>query len=340
MALDPTAARIAVIIPARDAARSLPACIDALLREGVPGPNIKLIVVDDASTDETPKIAAAKGAVVLQGAGVGPAAARNLGARHATGDVLIFLDADTAPQPGWLAALIAPFADPAIVAVKGRYVTEQRGIVPRFSQLEFEEKYARLERAARIDFVDTGTAAYRSDVFLATGGFDESFPAQSAEDVELAFRLAEQGARFAFSPLARVRHTHAESLFDYLHKKARYGFFRVTVYRRHPTKLRGDSYTPPWMGMQIILAALLPVTLLAAALRFPKWPSAVLAVAYVAGSMPLLRRAWVADRGLFPWVVPLSFARAFAQGLGLAHGLAVVVVQRHRATSEQPRVER
>src|SRR5439155_14295418 len=112
----------------------------------------------------------------------------------------------------WLQELLAPFADPSIVAVKGRYVTRQRGVVARFSQLEFEEKYARLERATRVDFVDTGTAAYRRDVFLATGGFDESFPAQSAEDVELAFRLADQGARFAFSPSARVRHRHAESL--------------------------------------------------------------------------------------------------------------------------------
>jgi hypothetical protein len=267
---------------------------------------------------------------VLSGSGHGPAAARNLGARCAKADILVFLDADTAPEAGWLEALLMPFADPGVVAVKGRYVTRQRGLVPRFAQLEFEEKYARLERAARVDFVDTGTAAYRSDVFLAAGGFDESFPAQSAEDVELAFRLAEQGAKFAFSPQARVRHVHAESLLAYLYKKARYGFFRVTVYRRHPTKLKGDSYTPPWMGVQIVLAGALPVVALGRVLGLPRALSTAVGIAFIGTSAPLLRRAWLADRALLPWVVPLSYVRAIAQGLGLATGLLAAFVSRRR----------
>lgn len=236
--------------------------------------------------------------------------------------MLVFLDADTAPEPGWLKALLEPFTDERIVAVKGRYVTRQRGVVPRFSQLEFEEKYARLERAVRIDFVDTGTAAFRRQVFMNVGGFDESFPAQSAEDVELAFRLAEQGAEFAFANQARVSHTHAESLTIYLRKKARYGYFRASIYQRHPTKLKGDSYTPPWMGIQIILAGSLPIALLGALNRLlPRGIAATLGCALIATCVPLMRRAVSTDPALLPWVVPLSCLRAFAQGLGLAYGL-------------------
>ncbi len=314
---------MAVVIPARNAAKSLGDCLAALRTEGVPGDRAELIIVDDASDDDTAKVAAAEGATVLQGDGRGPAAARNLGAQHASAEVLIFLDADTAPEPGWLNALTAPLEeDPKVVAVKGRYITRQRGMVARFSQLEFEEKYARLEHAARVDFVDTGTAAYRRDVFLKAGGFDESFPAQSAEDVELAFRLAAQGAEFAFSPKARVRHVHAQSLRAYLYKKARYGFFRITVYRRYPGKLKGDSYTPPWMGLQIILAGLLPLCLLLRPMRV------AFLLAFGATSLPLMRRAWHTDRNLVPWVVPLSYLRAFAQGTGLAFGLLRVALQR------------
>ena len=314
--------RVSVVIPARNAAASLPECLSALRREGVPGPDRELIVVDDRSSDATAKIAAAADSTVLRGEGRGPAAARNLGAQHVTGDVLVFLDADTVPEPGWLDALLQPFDDAAIVAVKGRYITRQAGLVARFAQLEFEEKYARLERASRVDFVDTGTAAYRRAVFLKAGGFDESFPAQSAEDVELAFRLADQGAQFAFSPAARVCHVHANSLVSYLHKKARYGYYRVTVYRRHPTKLKGDSYTPPWMGVQIVLAGLLPLALLGRTVRLPRSIGAISGVAFGVTCAPLVRRAWVTDRALVPWVVPLSYLRAFAQGCGLALGLA------------------
>jgi cellulose synthase/poly-beta-1,6-N-acetylglucosamine synthase-like glycosyltransferase len=320
--------RVAVIIPARNAGRSLGKCLAALRCEGVPGSDCELIVVDDASEDFTAKVASQAGATVFHGQGRGPAAARNLGARRAKADVLVFLDADTSPEPGWLDALLRPFVDQSIVAVKGRYVTQQSGVVARFSQLEFEEKYARLERAKRIDFVDTGTAAYRRDVFLNAGGFDESFPAQSAEDVELAFRLAENGAKFAFSPSARVCHVHAETLLAYLHKKARYGYFRVTVYRRHPTKLRGDSYTPPWMGIQIVLAALLPLTLVGRAIGVPARLIVVLVVGFAATCAPLARRAWIHDRTLLPWVVPLSYLRAFAQGCGLALGLASSVLRK------------
>ena len=325
--------RVAVIIPARNAAWSLAGCLEALKAEGVPGPGGELIVVDDCSSDDTAKIAAASGARVLKGVGRGPAAARNLGARSASAEILVFLDADTAPEPGWLTALLEPFKDSSIVAVKGRYVTHQSGVVARFSQLEFEEKYARLERASRVDFVDTGTAAYLRDVFMNAGGFDESFPAQSAEDVELSFRLAEQGARFAFAPTSRVRHMHADSLPAYLYKKARYGFFRVTVYRRHPTKLKGDSYTPPWMGIQIVLAGLLPLAVLGMLVGLPKRVGTGLALAFAVSSLPLLRRARLCDRGLLGWILPLSYLRAFTQGVGLGLGFSVVLLRRRAKTT-------
>lgn len=197
--------------------------------------------------------------------------------------------------------------------------------MPRFSQLEFEEKYARLECARRVDFVDTGTAAYRRGVFLSAGGFAESCPIPSVEDVDLAFRLAAQGARFAFSPSARVSHTHAPSRSAYLRKKAIYGFFRVTVYRRFPSKLKGDSYTPPWLGAQIVVAGGLPIVVLATLVGLPTWTVGAVIVAFCGTCWPLIRRATMADRGLLPWVIPLSFLRAGAQALGLTRGVVAML---------------
>lgn len=324
---------VAVIIPARDASNTLGEVLAALAREGVPGPNRVLIVVDDASIDTTAQIAQDGGAVVLHGTGAGPGAARNLGARHTEAQVLVFLDADAAPQPGWLDALLAPLADPDVVAVKGRYVSHQRGLVPRFAQLEFEEKYARLRRASTIDFVDTGTAAYRHAAFDEVGGFDESFPAQSAEDVDLAFRLSERGARFAYADDARVEHRHAQALIDFLTKKARYGFFRAKVYRRFPSKMGGDSYTPRWMAVQIALAGAIPVV----AVFEPRLARMNLLYLLIAGfalsCRPLFARALTHDRGLLFWVMPLAYARAFAQGVGLAAGLIYNTVTHIRGRS-------
>jgi GT2 family glycosyltransferase len=309
---------ISVIVPARDARATLGACLDALRREGIPSVDVELLVIDDASMDGMACSAPRWGAQVILGNGRGPAAARNLGAHAARGAILVFLDADTAPRPGWLAALLAPFDDAAVVAVKGRYHTRQRSLVARFSQLEFEEKYARLERASRVDFVDTGTAAFRRSAFLEAGGFDERLTC--AEDVELAYRLASRGARFAFAPRAGVMHRHARRLDQYLLKKARFGFFRLRVYRRFPAKALGDSYTPPLMGVQIALAGL--ATLLGL-LRVARAPGAGPGLGIVLGTFactaaPLSRRALAQDGLLLAVLAPwLTFARSYAQGVGV-----------------------
>jgi GT2 family glycosyltransferase len=293
---------------------------------------VEVIVVDDGSTDDTARVAENAGARVLDSGGRGPAAARNLGARHARGDVLIFLDADTAPRSGWLREMLAPLADPSIVAVKGRYDTIQRSVAARFAQLEFEEKYARLERAPSVDFVDTGTATYRREAFLAAGGFNESFPASSAEDVELAFRLAARGARFAFNPRAVVLHRHSESLLSYLTKKTRYGFFRVRVYRHHPDKALGDSYTPRTMALQIGLAGLLGASAILSLLgcRVARPPALASVGAFLLSTLPLVGRAIRQDRPLAPLVPVLVLARSTAQGLGILGGLLAVGHRRNR----------
>src|SRR5207248_1489810 len=95
-----TMVAISVIVPARDARATLGACLDALRREGIPGLDAELLVIDDASTDGMARAATRWGAQVIMGNGRGPAAARNLGAHAARGAILVFLDADTAPRPG------------------------------------------------------------------------------------------------------------------------------------------------------------------------------------------------------------------------------------------------
>jgi cellulose synthase/poly-beta-1,6-N-acetylglucosamine synthase-like glycosyltransferase len=321
-----------VIIPARNAGATLAACLDGLAGEGVPGQGVELLVVDDASTDCTRAIASRPRVRLLSGTGNGPAAARNLGARSATGDVLIFLDADTMPCRGWLRAMLEPLENPGVAAVKGRYYSSQRNLVARYIQLEFEEKYARLEKSRSIDFVDTGTAAFRRAAFEGVGGFDESFPAQSAEDVELAFRLAARGACFAFNPSAGVWHRHAERLREFLIKKARYGYFRVEVYRRHPRKTMGDAYTPPVMRLQIGLAGL---CMLIGALALGKvnwagWGLAGALATFGLTTLPLVKRAGSHQPDLVACVPALAFARASVQGFGVVAGLAMLLGRRLR----------
>ncbi|HVY61760.1 MAG TPA: glycosyltransferase [Planctomycetota bacterium] len=301
--------RVSVIIPAYRAERTLPATLAALDRQTVPRAHFEVIVVDDGSPDRTPELAEKAGARVLRQANAGPAAARNRGAREAAGEVLVFTDSDCEPEADFLERLLAPLADPAVAATKGAYFSRQREVVARFVQVEYEEKYDRMAalqaREGGIDFVDTYALAVRRADFEAAGGFDAAFPSASVEDQEFGFRLAAAGRRMRFVPEARVWHTHAASLAGYARKKWKIGYWKVAVLRRHPGKAVRDSHTPQSLKLQMLLAPLPPLFLLA--------------------TLPFVARALRRDP-LVALAAPfLLYVRAVALGLGLAWGLATGV---------------
>ncbi|MGC8839137.1 MAG: glycosyltransferase [Anaerolineae bacterium] len=311
-----------VVVPAHNAAATLPDCLRALLHQTLPREAYEVLVVDDGSTDNTAEVARALGARVLRQPHRGAAAARNLGARHARGGLLCFTDADCRPAPDWLAELLAPFqADPGVAGVRGVYRSDQQEPVARLVQLEYEDRYRRTETFPQIDFVDTYSAAYRTDLFLARGGFDETFPGASVEDQEFSFRLAERGHRLVFRPTAAVYHWHSSTWRAYARKKFRIGYWKVQVLWRHPRRMAGDTHTPPVVQAQVALAGLVVVGLALA----PFWPWSLAlaggaALALVASAVPFLRFVRVRDPSLAPLVLPFVAVRALALGWGLVCG--------------------
>lgn len=331
---NPTPLAASVIIPAYNEASTLPSCLRSLAAQTVTPDRYEVIVVDDGSTDGTAEIAAGCGALVLRQEHQGAAAARNRGAQQARNPILLFTDADCEPLPDWIEQMLAPFADPEVVGVKGAYRTRQRSWVARFTQAEYQEKYAYLARSPSIDFVDTYAAAYRRDRFLAAGGFDPSFPSASVEDQELSYRLAGEGHRLVFAPSACVYHQHPATVGHYARRKFQLGRWKVRVLLRHPIKAVHDSYTPWTQKAQM---ALLPLTIgaamgaLAGAVSWA-WPFS-LAVLGLATAVPLLSRAFHLG-----WPVVFSspfllLVRALALDLGLAWGMVSELVSRLRGGS-------
>src|SRR5690554_3212953 len=156
-----------VVIPVYNGERTIQRCLDALARQTVSPALFEIIVVDDGSGDSTASLVrcwadahAAHSVRLLQQHNAGPAAARNYGARLAKADLVLFTDADCAPRPNWIAVMVEAFQAPDVVGAKGVYCTEQRGLVPRFVQAEYEDRYDRMRGRLRIDFVDTYAAAY------------------------------------------------------------------------------------------------------------------------------------------------------------------------------------
>ncbi len=278
--------------------------------------------MDDGSSDETAQRAERLGARVIRQPNAGPAAARNRGAQEAAGELLLFTDDDCAPTTTWVEDLVSPFRDPDVVGAKGTYRTIQAAPVARWVQLEYAEKYRRMAGRERIDFIDTYSAAYRRDSFLAAGGFDESFPTATVEDQEFSFRLAAKGLKLVFAPSAVVAHEHPTTLAAYFRRKFQIGVWKRKVLERFPKKALNDDHTPQMLKIQVLLAglgtALMP--------RLPFSPrarmgAAVTGIGFAISCLPTMRFAASQDPRLVPAVPFFSLVRALALGLGLVRGL-------------------
>jgi Glycosyltransferases, probably involved in cell wall biogenesis len=189
----------------------LSACIDALERSDLPRDEWELIVVDDASTDETGRLAASSDKSLRTGdTPRGPAFARNAGARLAIGDILVFIDADVAVRPDSLRLLSQHLkTDPALVAVFGAYDDSPHSgsVVSCYRNLLHH--YAHRERAGEVSTFWAGCGAVRANAFRVAGGFDEvRYGRPQIEDIELGYRLSHSG-RILLDPAIQGKHYKA-----------------------------------------------------------------------------------------------------------------------------------
>ncbi len=182
------------IIPTYNRADYVAHAIESALGQRLPDDSpVQVIVVDDESTDRTPEVAAAFGdrIVYVRQTNRREGAARNAGARLASGAYLAFLDSDDYWLPGKLARDVARFeqADrPALVYSRGRNVDPcDRIIGERRLESPQGDVFWRLAREA---FMPMSTVAVRTDAFRACGGFVEDRDLSGTADWELWMRLA------------------------------------------------------------------------------------------------------------------------------------------------------
>jgi GT2 family glycosyltransferase len=319
-----------VVIPTYNGASRIRNTLEALLPQCA-AHGAEILVVDDGSRDQTADVVEsyAPRVRILRHSNAGPAAARNRGAAEAKGAILLFTDDDCVPDPGWLQAMLAPFADPAVVGAKGIYRTHQRSWVARFVQLDYEDRYRLMEQLPSIDFIDTYSAGFVRERFLEMDGYDASFPVACAEDVELSFRMSGRGWVMKYVPGAVVAHTHPSTLANYLKKKYKFAYWRVVAVSKNPSKAGSDSHTPQVMKAQLLLGPALVVASLTDALVLRR-PVATAAVAglFVLSSAPFAARA-VRKDPVVGMLSPLFLAaRSVAQFLGVCGGLAYVYTRR------------
>jgi GT2 family glycosyltransferase len=192
---------IAIIIPARDAERVLPATLAAL------GDAPEVVVVDNGSRDATAAAAVAHGARVVHEPRPSRAIARNTGAWATTAERLAFLDADCVPQPGWLAALDRCLDEHALV---GGRVIVRTGTPPNtVERFDAAWRFRQDRTIAEQGWAVTANLGVHASLFRDLGGFDERYR-HSGEDVDFCLRAGDAGTPPTYCADAAVVH-EAES---------------------------------------------------------------------------------------------------------------------------------
>ncbi|MCU0836774.1 MAG: glycosyltransferase [Chromatiaceae bacterium] len=181
---------------------------------------LEVLVVDDASDDETPQcLARCRNLRVARNErNLGFVRACNLGAANAQGDYLVLLNNDTQVQAGWLDGLLATFRQRPDAGLVGSRLIYPDGRQQEAGAIVFNDgsawNYGHLDDPYKPqysyvrepDYVSGAALAIRRDLFERLGGFDEHFAPGYYEDADLAFRVRAAGYRVYYQPLSRVVH--------------------------------------------------------------------------------------------------------------------------------------
>lgn len=240
---------VSVIIPAYNAEAHIEKCLLSLRKQTFQ--DFEIIVVDDGSQDNTLLIAKNYARTLQTGYRSGAGHARNLGAREAKGDILIFTDSDVIVPPGWIERILTVMGRYNVKCVGGGYA----GSVGKSFIEEFAASELLYRRRDLRGFVKTSVsnnfACYKK-VFFEAGGFPEHFRAASLEDMVFSFRISQQYQIF-WDKENGVYHHFKPNLGGYL--KQQYVFGRDTVYTffEYPRLLFTKTHQGRSLHIEIIL---------------------------------------------------------------------------------------
>jgi GT2 family glycosyltransferase len=231
---------VSIVVPTFNRRASLSRLLNALAAQTYPTGGFEVIVVDDGSTDGSVEMLQGLTTPytlrIVQQAHGGPALARNRGVGEAHGQLIIFLDDDVVPAADLVATHVAAQAEHDNLVVIGPMLPPRHGRRPAWIRWEEAKLVAQYEAMLDGKYACTPRQFFTANVslrrarFLQAGGFDSSF--KRAEDVELGFRLRDQGARFAFHGAAQVVHYPTRSFKAWCRTPYQYGRYDVEMERK------------------------------------------------------------------------------------------------------------
>jgi hypothetical protein len=310
---------VSFIIPVRNDARRLAACLSTIVTNDKPRTEVEVVVIDHTSTDDSPEVARAAGARVLSQSNGSVATLRNRGAAVAAGDILAFVDSDHTIDPAWARVAVDLLGDASVGAVGApcRPPTEGSWVQRTYDGLRHHE-----DGSHDVTWLGSGNLAVRRELFLQLGGFSERL--ETCEDVDLCQRIRAHGYRIVSdSRLHSIHHGDPRTLRHLFRGELWRGRDNLRVSLRLPLAL-GElpSIVVPIVGLVSL------VTLLVAAVT----GSVLILLAALAtfGALAAARAARICMRRRSFGFVTATQAMLVALVYDAARALAIVARTPHR----------
>jgi GT2 family glycosyltransferase/glycosyltransferase involved in cell wall biosynthesis len=210
---------VSIVIPVYNQFRFTQACL-ASLQQHQGAERFEVILVDDCSTDETPKaIPLIPGVVYLRNeTNLGFIGSCNRGAEKSRGKYLVFLNNDTLVAPGWLAALLETFREEPRVGIVGSKLLYPDGRLQEAGGIIWRDasgwNYGKFDDAEKpeynylreVDYCSAAALMIPKALFESMGAFDSRYAPAYYEDTDLAFKVRHAGYKVLYQPLSEVIH--------------------------------------------------------------------------------------------------------------------------------------
>jgi mycofactocin system glycosyltransferase len=273
---------VSIVIPVYNRVKELERCLRSLLVLDYPAECLEIIVVDDASIDDTQTMLR----IMLQEAGacgvvlrtlrhdnqLGPGKSRNTGTEAAHYDLIAYIDSDCVASPEWLKELVPAFQESNIGAVGGILrAYDMQALFGRYedvrSSLYMGAYSQQVSLKGPLTYLPTANLLVRRTIWQELSGF---IPMTFGEDVDFCQRLLLSGSSILYIAKGVVYHDYRTSLKDFLYIHIAYASTEAILLKRHPTARRtlflpleqvifaialiAGVWGITWLGLQSILS--------------------------------------------------------------------------------------
>lgn len=230
----PAAPRVSVVIASYNGAATLKTCLQSL--ENLNYPDYEVILVDDGSTDSTQEIARMFPRVrsLRHDRNQGLSAARNTGIYAATGEIIAFTDSDCRADEDWLYYVVADLLHAGFAGMGGHNLLPSDDSAVAAAVMVSPGGPAHVMLTDRVaEHIPGCNMVFHRWALLELGGFDPVYR-KAGDDVDICWRLQQQGYRIGFSPGGFVWHYRRNTVRAFLKQQAGYGDAEALLERRHP----------------------------------------------------------------------------------------------------------